>query len=65
MKHTIRKNCTSEECEHIEEDVILVRGCCPNCGTFLWDVSDTPEEFTYEKRTGEEFYKLMKKEGIL
>jgi|TARA_R100001129_G_scaffold185747_1_gene174965 hypothetical protein len=65
MKHTIRVKCTSGDCDHLEEGVILVRGCCPNCGYFLWDPSLTPDEFTFTKRTGEEFYKLMQKEEIL
>ena len=60
MKHTIRKYCC--ECE---EHVKLNKGCCPKCDDFIWDPSDTPDEFTYETRTGEEFYKLMSKEGIL
>ena len=60
----IKKICTSGECPE-DVGVTLVKGCCPNCGYFLWDPSDTPERFTYTKRTGAEFYKLMFKEGIL
>ena len=43
MKHTIRKYCY--ECE---EQVKLNKGCCPKCDDFIWDPSDTPDEFTYE-----------------
>ena len=60
----VKKICTSGDCPE-DEAVTLVKGCCPNCGYFLWDPSDTPEEFTFTKRSWNEFYKLMEQRGIL
>jgi|TARA_R100001086_G_C11743801_1_gene233269 hypothetical protein len=60
MKHKIKKYCN--DCE---KEVVLRTGFCPKCFDFLFDVTDTPEEFTYTKRSGDEYYKLMINEGIV
>ena len=60
MTYKIEKYCSS-----CEKEVVLKKGMCPECFDFLFDVSDTPEEFTYTKRSGEDYYKLMIKEEIV
>tara|TARA_R100000664_G_C2640436_1_gene65702 strand:+ start:40 stop:237 length:198 start_codon:yes stop_codon:yes gene_type:complete len=52
-------------CSNCEKSVVLKNGECPKCENFLWDPSDTPEKFTYSKRSGEDYYKLMIEEKIL
>ena len=60
MTYKIEKYCSS-----CEKEVVLKKGMCPECFDFLFDVSDTPEEFTYTQRSGDDYYKLMIKEEIV
>ena len=60
MTYKIEKYCYS-----CEKEVVLKTGMCPECFDFLFDVSDTPEELTYTKRTGEDYYKLMIEKKIV
>ena len=52
-------------CSECEKKVVLKNGECPKCEKFLWCVTDTPEEYTYTKRSGEDYYKLMIKKKIV
>ena len=60
-----KKQKIKKYCSDCEKDVVLKRGMCPECFEFLFDVSDTPSEFTYTNRSGEDYYKLMIEEEIV